>query len=148
MCSGRRYGSNSSLSGSISIGDCRRPFVHIFHCGLIKPQNAGPAMKKDWQKKTHNNEREKINQMTNENIFIKIGLHNWQSKFIVRLNERSVCSSWKVWVISVKSLYEKKPGDSFRWGVQLMEMKSELITIVKWFKLKQKGEPAFGWLQK
>lgn len=31
MCSGRRYGSNSSLSGSISIGDCRRPFVHIFH---------------------------------------------------------------------------------------------------------------------
>lgn len=43
MCNGRRNGSNSNFSGSISIGDCRRPFVHIFHCGLINPQNAGPA---------------------------------------------------------------------------------------------------------
>lgn len=43
ICSGRRYGSNSNLSGSMLIGDCRWPFEHIFHCGLIKPQNPGPA---------------------------------------------------------------------------------------------------------
>lgn len=51
MCNGRKYGSNSNLSGSMSMGDCRRPFEHIFHCGFIKPQNAGPEIKH--KKKTH-----------------------------------------------------------------------------------------------
>lgn len=47
MCSGRKYGSNSNFSGSMSIGDCRLPFEHIFHCGFISPQNAGPVKKKE-----------------------------------------------------------------------------------------------------
>lgn len=42
ICNGRRYGSNRSLSGSTFIGDCRRPLLHIFHCGLIRPQKPGP----------------------------------------------------------------------------------------------------------
>lgn len=42
-CRSTRSGSNSSLSGEISIGDWRRPLLHIFHSGLIRPQNAGPV---------------------------------------------------------------------------------------------------------
>lgn len=35
MCSLCRWGSNNNLVGSILTGDCRRPLLHIFHCGFI-----------------------------------------------------------------------------------------------------------------
>lgn len=38
MWSGRKYGSNNNLSGSMLIGDCRRPLLHMFHTGFIRPQ--------------------------------------------------------------------------------------------------------------
>ena len=40
---GRRLGSKSSLSGSMLMGDWRRPLLHSIHCGLIRPQNDGPS---------------------------------------------------------------------------------------------------------
>ncbi len=43
-CNGRRLGSNNSWDGSKLIGDWRRPRLHKLHSGLMRPQNAGPAV--------------------------------------------------------------------------------------------------------
>ena len=70
MCSGLKYGSNNNFSGSTFIGDCLRPLLHIFHCGLIRPQNAGPETAKKYLCyisiiQTH------IRQITITNLFAK-----------------------------------------------------------------------------
>lgn len=36
--SGLKYGSNNNLSGSMLMGDWRRPLLHIFQTGFIRPQ--------------------------------------------------------------------------------------------------------------
>lgn len=38
MWSGRKYGSNNNLSGSMLIGDWRRPLLHMFQTGFMRPQ--------------------------------------------------------------------------------------------------------------
>lgn len=45
MCSGLKYGSNSNLSGSMLMGDWRRPLLHMFHTGFMRPQKPD---KVDW----------------------------------------------------------------------------------------------------
>lgn len=45
MCSGLKYGSNSNLSGSMLMGDWRRPLLHMFHTGFMRPQK---PVKVDW----------------------------------------------------------------------------------------------------
>lgn len=43
MWSGRKDGSNSNLSGSTLIGDWRRPLLHMYHTGFMRPQKPDNA---------------------------------------------------------------------------------------------------------
>lgn len=143
MCNGRRYGSNNSLSGSISIGDCRRPFVHIFHCGLINPKweiksnfskkkiqghirkknckNTNPRMQ-DLQKREKGRKKR-----TNKHLFNKIGLYNWQSKSIVWLNKQA----------SIYHLQRAKKREKIRFPHQRWKEKEKRkigsFIILMWF---------------
>lgn len=103
MCNGLKYGSNNSLSGSTLIGDWRRPLLHIFHCGLMSPQNAGPAKTEMMTKikikicnDSHNIHREINQTKVDQNIFfalLKYSSHKPREEKLFSVS----CIGWEVW---------------------------------------------------